>query len=206
MLLGALCGIGLRHGRASDAWSDESKSYFAGRLGTLGRNVEGLTAMVQSVVHAPVSIQPFSLKWLTLASQETTKLGGRALGSSSSPSTNCLGRTSMLGQRVADRQSRIEMRVGPLSFASFQKLMPGSNTCAELQAVVRTQLGCGAEAIVRPILKKDEIPRVQLGASSQLGRNAWIQSQPIQADRDDYCFSTSSIHLSSTIESMRRTA
>ncbi len=194
MYLGALVGVGLRNSRNRDAWSDESKSYFAGRLGSLSRNTEGLTSMVASVVHTTVSVEPFSLRWLPLSAQETTKLGGKPKISSQGLGSNCLGRTTVLGQKVADRQSLIDVRLGPMSYSHFQKILPGEPQRTELHSVVRAHVGCGMDAIIRPILRKEEVPRIQLGCAGQLGRNTWIQSKPIDRDRDDYCFSTSSIN------------
>ncbi len=203
MFLGALVGVGMRNGRDGDAWLDESKRYFAGRLGSLHRNTEGLTSMVESVVNTPVCIEPFSLRWLPLSTQERTKLGGKPKNSSTGFASNCLGRTTVLGQRVADRQSHIDMRLGPMSYSDFHRILPGSSQCTELRAVIRTHLGSGMDAIIRPILQKEEVPPIRLGSSGQLGRNAWVYSKPIDRDRDDYCFSTSSINSHCSTESVR---
>ncbi len=190
--LGSLSGVGLRTCERRDAWSEESKSYFAGHMGSSRRNVEGLTAVLKSVCNTPVVVQPFALRWLSLTATEVTKLGGnRSSGVPQRSAPNCLGRTAVIGQRVPDRQSLVEVRLGPMSYAEYEQLLPVSVRSAQLQAVMRSYAGPSIDACVRPVLRKDEVPMLKLGEVGQLGRSAWLHSAPATCDRSDYCFETS---------------
>ena len=190
MYLAAFSGNGMRNGRGRDAWDDDSKNYFAGHLASLRRNGEGLASMIESVVKVPVTIKPFALRWLPLSCQERTRLAARKSSFAKKCTANSLGQSAVLGERVPDRQGLIEVRLGPMGYSSFERLMPHLPERDILRAVVRTHSGTSIDAIFRPVLRKEEVPRLQLGVLGQIGRNAWIQSRPIEHDRDDYRFDT----------------
>ena len=54
---------------------------------------------------------------------------------------NALGRTSVLGTRTWNPQGRFDLILGPLSFAEFQKLLPGGLANRRLSALVHFYAG-----------------------------------------------------------------
>ncbi len=198
--LGSLAGVESHCSFQQDAWSIESKSYFAGHLGSCRRTAEGLAALIRSIIDTQVVVQPFALRWLQLSKLETTRLGGLSNRAALKLNTNRLGRTAVLGERVPDRQSLVEVRLGPMSFAEFESLLPGSDNCKKLQAVMRTHAGTGVDARIRPVLSKEEVPRLQLGRVGQLGRSTWIHGATVKCDRDDYFFNTNTTNAASASE------
>ncbi|MEQ1830288.1 MAG: type VI secretion system baseplate subunit TssG, partial [Pirellula sp.] len=169
--ISALAGLGLRNARHRDAWQDDSKQYFAGHLASSRRNAEGLQSILGELIAAPVSIKPFSLRWLTLANSDTTRIG--VAKNSLAGHTNCLGKTAVLGRRVADRQSQFDVEIGPVTYDTYEKLLPGAPQRDVVQAVVRNYSGQSMDGCFRPLLRKDQVPRVKLGTLGRLGRNAW---------------------------------
>jgi type VI secretion system protein ImpH len=188
--LGSFIGHGTRHSQHRDAWSDDSKKYFAGQLASLHRNAEALEALIESILQVPVRVQPFALRWLPLSRRDRTKLDSSRSFNRSNQSSNQLGRTAVLGERIADRQGMVDVSLGPMSFSSFEQLMPDSKTRSELKAVVRTHSGTTLDARFRPLLRKEDVTRPQLGILGSLGRNTWIQSRPLDSDRSDFIFDT----------------
>ncbi|MFO1065040.1 MAG: type VI secretion system baseplate subunit TssG [Pirellulales bacterium] len=204
-LVAALCGVGLKNAGRRDRWPDETKWYFAGRMGALRRNREGMAAVVESIVGAPTKVRPFVLRKLPLPESETTRIGG----SSSSPSrrtplssargdsngghatgSGILGRGAVLGSRVADRQGLFEVQVGPMSLQTFQNYMPGSRKRRTLQAAIQNYAPIGTEARVRLIVRGTDVPGITLGARGSLGRDAWMRPAGKELDdRDDFTFS-----------------
>lgn len=189
--VGALIGVGQGQG---DAWSNHSKVFFAGHLGAMHRHEEGLASILQSSLGVPVSIESFALQWLQLKSDECSRLGslGHSKLASRSPTTqpmNALGQSAVLGQRVPDRQSCIEIVLGPVDFAFFQRLMPEASLRPFLRAVTKHHAGPEIDVRIKVLLRHDQVPQPCLGRMGALGRNAWIQSRPGDRDRDDFQFS-----------------
>ena len=204
--VGALIGMGMRHSQGRDDWNDASKIYFAGQMGSVRRHAEGITAIVSSIVAVPVSVKPFSLRWLALSRHDATQLSSKNRTTTKHSANNCLGRSAVLGERVADRQSMFEIRIGPMSYKEFERLLPGASSRQELLSAVRNYVGVGMDARICPVIHKEHVPKAQLGVQGQLGRDTWIQSKAIEQDREDFCFDTCSIASSMITRSESRTA
>lgn len=191
--IGSLAGLGLRSSRTRDAWPDESKQFFAGHLGSIRRNAEGLLSILNSTLSAPVEIKPFSFRWLVLSKSDTSSIGHQ--NQVSSVKTNCLGKTAVLGNRVADRRSQFDIQIGPLSYEQYQQLLPGSPSRLRLQAVLHNYSGKSLDAKISPVLRASDVPKSGLGKSACLGRNAWLLSKPSSTDRIDYSYLNSQASL-----------
>ncbi len=186
--LRSLSGNGWRIPPRHDPLGQEFSAYFAGHLGSIRRNAEGLEAILSELSGARTTVKPFALRWLRLASTEQTCLVSKVNSFKSKMTSNCLGRTAVLGGRVPDRQGSFEVRLGPMTFTQFQSLLPKAPNQLRLHSAVLSHSGLGVDAVFRPILKKEEIPPTLLGRAGQLGRTVWLQSKPIESDRDDYTF------------------
>jgi type VI secretion system protein ImpH len=184
--LRSIAGIGLENGKHRDDLSDESKQFFAGHLGTAQKHAEGLQSILQSMFSVPVSIEPFSLRWLRLDDRDCTRIG--SVGPGRKGNANCLGQSTVLGHRVPDRQSQFHVRLGPMDAPTYQCFLPGTTQRKILNAVVRNYAGMSIDARVQPILSKEQVPKCKLGSVGSLGRNAWLLSKPTSIDRSDYSF------------------
>lgn len=176
--VGAFAGYGMKTARNRDRFADESKWFFTGRLASIRRNAEGLEAITQQLLQAPVRLKQFQLRRLAIDKADQSRLG---------QTSNSLGHSCVLGRSVADRQSCFELRIGPLPYAKFEQLLPGQIKRRALESAVLNYAGAGMTAKLRLVLQRDEVPKLQLGNQFQLGRNAWLHSKPLGRDPDDSC-------------------
>ncbi|WP_299963780.1 type VI secretion system baseplate subunit TssG [uncultured Roseobacter sp.] len=168
--VGALAGFGTAALQDRDALPDVAKRHFAGRLAAGPRSEEGLHAVLSGLLEAPVEIESFTGSWLQLEPDDRGQLGRATLG-----------QTASLGNRVWSRSASVRLRIGPLSFAAFQGLFPGTPGFKQLAAIIRTYAGDTFEWQAQLILRAGEVPAATLGQAATLGRTTWIGQRP---DRD----------------------
>ncbi|MBX3436479.1 MAG: type VI secretion system baseplate subunit TssG [Planctomycetaceae bacterium] len=166
LYLGALFGW---HPAAAnrDAFSDGSRLYFTGRWAAATRSAEALEAVIVHEFHVPVVVTPFALGWLPLERETQSALGRDGEAS-------LLGEATIVGARVQDRQSQLQLNLGPMPLALFETFLPTGDAFAPLAALVvdftRGELLCRA----RLILRADDIPPTVLGEQGQLGYVSWL--------------------------------
>lgn len=176
--VGALFGQGMPAWRERDAMPDLAKLHYAGHLVAQSRHPEGLTAMIKDFFQLPAQIEEFVGHWLRLPSDSQSRLGY-------SNETGILGISTILGPRIWDRQYRFRIRLGPLSIADYQRLLPGGISLARLVAMVRNYLNDELDWELNLILNRDEVPQTRLGMQGQLGWTTWLTSQPFVRDPSD---------------------
>nr|WP_321983234.1 type VI secretion system baseplate subunit TssG [uncultured Lichenicoccus sp.] len=156
--------------RAGEAALQHYAGYFAARP----RSADRLEAMASDWLGRPVRVQQFAGAWLALPAAERTALphGNDLTG------FNRLGIDAALGVRAWDQQSRVVLEVGPLDRAEFETLLPGSDALSNLCALVRAYVGFEIAFAIRPILRRDAVPPLQLDAEQpappRLGWNSWL--------------------------------
>jgi type VI secretion system protein ImpH len=176
--VGALGGIGMPTLQGRDRFPDSAKLFYVGRLAGQTHNAEGLAAVISDFFEMPARIQEFVPDWLDLAPRERWKLGGSSTGGR-------LGRSTTLGARVASRQSKFRVLLGPLDRGQFHRMLPGGQGLATLTSLVRSYAGDEHRWDVRLSLHErvDEpwrLGRARLGWTTWPGRPA-----PGQSRRDD---------------------
>lgn len=164
-MLAALAGIGLPGTRSPDDPAlDALKLRHATGLGHLVDGPERLTRMLRDLLGVPVALAEFVGIWMPIPARLQTRLGGPLAR---------LGRNATVGARSFQRQTRVELRLGPLSRAEFASLLPGGPALARLRRITRHVLGEALDVDLRLILAKAEIPDARLG-SAAIGRTAWL--------------------------------
>lgn len=137
---------------------------FAGRLSDRRRNADGLQAVGEALLAAPVRVVENVPRWLPLPDRPA--LGGSGLR---------LGKNAPLGARVLDLSGKIRLVVGPVGMEQFQDLLPGGDAARTLAAVVqlytRDALACDVELI----LDAAAVRPTHLGdGQGQIGRTAFL--------------------------------
>ena len=158
----------------SGAGADEIAPVKLGQAAALGHQVLGperLTGLVSAAVGLPVRIAEFVGAWAMIPRRLQTRLG-RA--------DAALGRGATIGPRNFSRQSRIELRVGPLGLAGYRTLLPGGDRLRALRHAILHGLGETLDVDVRLVLRHAEIPAARLG-DAVLGHIAWLAPR---RDRD----------------------
>lgn len=143
-------------------------------LGRQVTSVERLTAYLSDVLEAPVTLVEFLGTWTEIPQRLQSRLGGQHAR---------LGRSAVVGARSFQRQTLVELRVGPLPLARFAEFLADTALTARLRHAIRHAMGREMEFNLRLVLAKDAIPEARLG-HSQLGRTAWLAPKR-QQDADD---------------------
>jgi type VI secretion system protein ImpH len=168
--LGALGGIGNETQMDRDAAGDAAKLHFTGRLARQTRDADGLLNWVRSAFGAPAQIEQWCGHWMPLARDERTRLqslGRPGIGQQ-------VGRGAVLGRSVWDVQHKFRIVIGPLREARYHAFLPGGSDLARLQAMVRQWVGLEFEWDVKLILDRQDVPRLCIGRSGELGRSSWL--------------------------------
>ena len=191
MYIGALFGLGADSLRFRDAVPDVAKLHFAGRLCAGTRNPEGLRAILSDYFGVEVEIDEFAGRWVDIPQTYWCGLGGAP---GADPAACALGTMSgggaVAGSRVWDCQGMFRMRLGPMTFKQYQRVLPGSPSHKRLDAWVRNYLGDEFAWEATLLLKADEVPGTRLGGDpaaggTRLGWTSWVQRGKSEEDRGD---------------------
>jgi len=176
--VGSFLGLGDRAFHGRDVLPDERKLFYAGRLSCRTRNAEGLQAILEGYFERPVKIEGLIGQWIHLAPPDRSRLGGAAANS-------CLGVTTIIGSRFWECQHLFRIRIGPMSSAQYEVLLPGGDGLRQLAAWVRLYVGDELGWDVQLVLDRREIPVVSLGRQGRLGWSCWLRPRHPQKDADN---------------------
>ncbi len=193
LYVGALVGLGMPSLLGRDAMPDLTKLHFAGLLAGQTRHAEGLAAILSAFFQMDVRIESFVGAWLPMAAADRTRLGA-------SPQTAALGRTVLLGGRVWSRQHKFRIVFGPLSQADYLRLLPGGASFRRLIPIVRNYAGDTLLWDVNLILRREEVPPLQLGKSGRLGWTTWVGRRRSDTDAADLFLDASADSMARTID------
>ncbi|TIN30789.1 MAG: type VI secretion system baseplate subunit TssG [Mesorhizobium sp.] len=172
-MLEAMAGIGLPGTQNTDL--DTVKLRQAASLASQVDGPERLTLFLAEAFKVPVQIKEFIAAWITIPTGLQTRLAKAYAG---------LGRGATIGPRVFNRQSRIELRVGPLGYEDFKAFLPGGQQLKLFKQAVRDMVGESLDVDLRVVLAREAVPPPRLGAV-QLGRTAWLARPIERGDADD---------------------
>jgi type VI secretion system protein ImpH len=147
-----------------DTVMDHAKFFMAGHLVRQTRNPEGLKQILQTFFAVPVRIAEFVPQWIRLEPSQRLGLSGNM----------ALGRDTILGSAVRDAQHKFRIELGPLSRADYASFLPGGRRARQLLHWVRDYIGVEFAWDVRPILKREQVPGMKLGAPQPLGLSSWL--------------------------------
>ena len=178
----SLIGLGMESLQGRDSVPDRAKLYFAGRLVQHNRNAEGLEAILEDFYGIPTQVWTFVGCWLKLPSASICKLGN-------SRETGIMGATIIVGSRVWTCQLHFRLRMGPMNFAEYQRLLPRKKkeggSFRRLCDWVRQYAGEESSWDVCLVLAKDEVPVIQIGHAGLLGWTTWLKTKPFDHDAED---------------------
>ena len=175
-MLAALAGIGLPGTREpTDATLDTVKLRQATALANQVDGPERLTLFVAEAFGVPVELKEFVAVWLPIPSSLQTRLGGAYAA---------LGGGATIGPRTFTRQSRVELRIGPVGIVDYLSFLPGGQRLESLKRALRDLTGDNLDVDVRLVLAKEEIPPPRLGAA-RLGRTTWLAPPSEREDAED---------------------
>ncbi|RWM75760.1 MULTISPECIES: type VI secretion system baseplate subunit TssG [Mesorhizobium] len=172
-MLEAMAGIGLPGTHNPDL--DAVKLRQAASLASQVDGPERLTLFLAEAFKVPVQIKEFVATWMTIPTTLQTRLA---------QAYAVLGRGATIGPRVFSRQSRIELRVGPLGYEEFKTFLPGGQRLKMFKQAVRDMVGESLDVDLRIVLAREAVPPPRIGAV-QLSRTTWLARPAERGDADD---------------------
>jgi type VI secretion system protein ImpH len=164
----ALSALGWAEG-ARGPHGERSWLRHAGLQGAAPRSLASLLALLSDRFGTPFRGRAFVGGWHPVGSAERAVLGGAGTR---------LGGDAILGRRVWDQHSAIELRAGPLSRGAFMDLLPGGQSHALLDWTARRHLQVDVDLHLSIGLHAAEaVPAVLGGAqATRLGLTSWLAS------------------------------
>ena len=172
--LACLIGLGTDGLASRLGIPDERLLYYSGLLSLGTRSAASLKQLLEDHFDVPVEIEQFVGVWRPLDTSDQCMLNG---GESYSEQ---LGVAAVTGDEVWDQQSRIRLKIGPLSEEQYLSFLPTGSAWEPLCELTRFFCGPGLEVEAQLILAQKEVPRCDLGdeghAGPRLGWFTWIRS------------------------------
>lgn len=182
----SLVGLGFgslreRLGGGEAGVDDESVAHLAGLLAHRPASAATLQAVLASYFGVPVRIGQFVGHWYAL---DAARRGALGRG-------NCrLGHDALLGERVWQRDLRIQIRLGPLARTAYRRFLPGGSGSRALARVLRLASSGPLEYELRPMLQAAEVTPARLDGTdgARLGQDSFLCTRTMDRDRDDAAF------------------
>ena len=160
---------------------DESFIYYSGLFGMLPKSSVALEAMLSDYFDIAVEVVPFVGTWRSLGEPDQCVFGAEV------PESTMLGFGAVVGDEVWDQQSRVRLKLGPLTNERYREFLPTGSSWPELRAIVRSFCGNDLEFEIQLILRREDVPALELRNPSEnglcLGWHTWLKSRE-QFDRD----------------------
>lgn len=181
-----LLGLGTRGLQERSVLPDAALIAYSGLLGRHTRSAGALKQILEDYFDVPITIEQFTGTWRALPRENQTTFEGKNRASER------LGVGTVVGNEVWDNHGRIRICIGPVGFDQYVSFLPGPGAYAELEAWVRFYSSGQYEAEVRLILKRQEAPACELGATGterpRLGLASWLKTKPLHTDPGDAIF------------------
>jgi type VI secretion system protein ImpH len=181
-----LIGLGTAALRGRLEVDDEALLFYGGHFAHSPRSAIVLEAILGDYFGLPVQILQMQGQWLQLPAGEQAVMPSLAQPNGLN---NQVGVSLVVGDRVWDVQSKFRVRLGPLTYAQFQRFLPGDNGLKPLCHLTRTYVGPDLDFDVQLILRAEEVPASQMGrGQSNLGWTTWMRTRRFSRPADDAVF------------------
>jgi type VI secretion system protein ImpH len=181
--LADIIGLGLETSRGHLPFPDEALIYRAGLLAPQPRGAVALEQLLRDFLDVPVEVVQFIGAWYPLQERDLCEVGDE--------DSECarLGFGAVAGDEVWDQQSRVRVRLGPLSRAQYDDLLPGGAGYEALGALLRFYSHDQFDFELQLVLAGEDVVGIRLGDgtddSQRLGWSTWICSAATVRDADE---------------------
>jgi type VI secretion system protein ImpH len=131
--------------------------------------------MLADYFDVEVEVESFIGAWRKIEDQDQCFLTDEKLDSTA------LGSGVIVGDEVWDQQSRVRVRIGPLSAERYQEFLPTGSAWAALQSLIRVFSRNDLEYEICPVLRRDDVPPCKMTSDTtvgtMLGWNTWLNSR-----------------------------
>lgn len=178
-----LIGIGTAGLADRQKVPDEALLYYAGLLAQRPRSAAALRQMLSDYFDVPVEVDQFAGSWYRLDEDNQCQFEDDPGVSGQ------LGIGAVVGDEIWTQESRVRIKLGPLPLARYLDFLPGGEAFEPLQSLVEFYSNGELDFEVRLILKREEVPRCELGATGEaaprLGWVTWARTGPCESDAGD---------------------
>jgi type VI secretion system protein ImpH len=187
-----LLGLGTEGLRGQMAIPDEALLFYVGLLGVPTRPAVALEQLLCDYFGVTAQVEQFVGAWYPLERATQCELDEHG------PSTQ-LGLGAVAGDELWDLQSRVRVRLGPLTRQQYDRFLPGGSAHEQLRALTRFFGNDQLDFEIQLVLARDEVPACRLGgddAELPLGWCTWIKTVPFGRDADETTFTLSDVRAS----------
>jgi type VI secretion system protein ImpH len=172
--LASLVGLNLPALRGRQEVDDQSILHYAGLIGPDARPAVALEQLIEDYFGVPAEVLQFVGAWREIEGPELCTF------ESEDDESVALGTGTVVGDAIWDQQSRVRVRLGPLSLAKYEQFLPGAEGYRRLQTLTRFFGRDQYDFEVQLVLRRDEVPQCQLedDETIQLGWTTWMKTRP----------------------------
>lgn len=175
-----LAGLGTPGLRNRQGIPDDALIHYVGLLGTQARSAEALQQILEDYFEVPAEVEQFAGAWYRLDSSTQCRMDDEETESLE------LGKGAVVGDEIWDQQSRVRIKLGPLTLAQYREFLPTGSAFEPLKALTRFFSNDEFDFEVQLTLKREEVPSLEIGmdqaGSLPLGWVSWLKSAPLQRD------------------------
>jgi type VI secretion system protein ImpH len=176
--VGSLAGYGQATLSGRDSVPDGARLASAGILGRAVHGAEGLERVLNDFFRVPVRVHQWQPHWMRLPEDARSRIGLRN-------APVALGQSTVIGAKVWDCQTRFRVEIGPLTLEQYKRFLPGGESMRRLRDWVLNYIGYELSCEMHLVLKKDDVPPVQLGSAGALGWTSWLGRRHSDAPAGD---------------------
>ena len=184
--LSCLVGMGTAGLSGRLAVDDAVLVLYGGFFAHFPRSAINLERLLADHFQMPVAAEQFAGQWLCLTEDDGTSLPDPAYLQGRNTQ---LGINALAGDRIWDVQSKLRLRVGRLSYARFQRLLPPGDDWPAFVDLTRAYVGPDLDFEVQLVLAALEVPYCRLVADGEqgfrLGWDTWVRTFDFMDDVDD---------------------
>lgn len=178
-----LLGLGTPGLQDRQAVPDDVLLFYAGLLGQKPRSAKALELLLSDYFDVPVEVEQFVGAWYRLDPPSQCCLNEQPTESVQ------LGSGAVVGDEIWSHQSRVRIKLGPLSLSQYLDFLPTGSAYEPFRALTRFFSNDEFEFDLQLILKRDEVPECLPGrddeAAPRLGWVSWLKSVSMSRDPED---------------------
>ena len=178
-----LIGLGTAGLQNRQTVPDDCLLYYSGLLAQHPRSASALEQILSDYFDIPVEVEQFAGGWYSLGESDQCSFEGTKSYSEQ------LGAGAVVGDEVWDQSARVRIKIGPLSLEQYVEFLPTGSAFKPLQELTRFFSNDELDFEAQLILKRDEVPRCELGAEQgiapQLGWTTWGRTKEMSMDVAD---------------------
>jgi type VI secretion system protein ImpH len=171
---------GLQHRQAIP---DVALLHYVALLGAHARSAAALESIIGDYFEVPVEVEQFAGAWYRLDPDAQCYMDNR------DSDAEKLGAGTVVGDEIWNQESRVRIRLGPLTLERYSDFLPSGNCFEPLKALLKFFANDELDFEVKLVLQREEVPRCEVGnennAAPRLGWVSWLKSAAHQHDPED---------------------